>query len=50
MASWSFESLSVDGYGSTSPCYAMGGEMLYAMIPDYDTVEYARSALSEFMG
>ena len=49
MSSWSFETLSVDGYGSSYPCYAMGGEYLYTMIPYDDTVDAAKTALSEFM-
>ena len=48
MASWSIEAISVDGYGSMSPCYAMGGEILYTMIPYYDTVEAAKNALMIF--
>lgn len=49
MASWSIESISVDGYGSTSPCYAMGGEMLYTMIPYYDTIETAKNDIISLM-
>ena len=49
MSSWSFETYSVDGYGSSSPSYAMGGELLYAMIPYYDTVYEARDLLDEFL-
>ena len=49
MASWSIESISVDGYGSSEACYAMGGEVLYTMIPYYDTVEFAQNALHEFI-
>lgn len=49
MASWSIESISVDGYGSSSPCYAMGGEMLYTMIPYYDTVETAKDAIIDLI-
>ena len=49
MASWSIESISVDGYGTYASCYAMGGEMLYVMNPDYDTVNAAQNALLSFM-
>lgn len=48
MASWSIDSISVDGYGSSDPCYAMGGEFLYTMIPYYDTIESAQETLKEF--
>ncbi len=49
MASWSFESYSVDGYGAFAPCYVWGEGELYVMKPDYDTVKEAREKLSEFM-
>ena len=49
MASWSFETISVDGYGSSEPCYAMSGEVLYTMIPYDDTVEEAKKRIHEFM-
>lgn len=49
MATWTIESISVDGYGSSEPCYAMGGEVLYTMIPYYETVDAAKEKLFEIM-
>lgn len=49
MASWTFESYAVDGYGIHAGSYALGGTEVYMMMPYYDTVNEAREKISEFM-
>ena len=46
--SWSSESISVDGTGSSAPTYSMGGQLLYVMIPDYATVEAAKAKINSY--
>lgn len=49
MASWSFETYAVDGYGIHAGSYALGGQEVYMMMPYYDTVNEARQKIREFM-
>jgi len=47
--SWSSESISVDGTGSSAPTYSMGSQLLYVMIPDYATVEAAKVKMNSYL-
>ena len=51
MASWTFDTVSVDGYGAIKPSYAIGIDMdpVWVMIPDYDTVSEAKERLSNIL-
>ncbi len=46
MSSWNIKSIAVDGTGSSKPSYASGGEVLYVMLPDMETVEQAKSEIT----
>ena len=50
MASWTMETVSVDGYGSMESSYAIGKDLdpVWVMIPDYSTVDKAKEALSKY--
>ena len=48
MASWSVESVAVDGYGAFRDCLALGQEA-YVMIPYNDTVQTAKDMIREFL-
>lgn len=45
MASWDIDTMSVDGTGSYQPSYAAGGQVLYVMQPDMETVQAAKAAI-----
>lgn len=47
--SWSTESISVDGSGSSAPTYSMSSQLLYVMIPDYATVESAKAKINSYL-
>lgn len=51
MASWTFESVSVDGYGAFKPSYAIGVELdpVWVMMPDYNTVSEVKERIKVFM-
>lgn len=44
---WSFESIGVDGEGSSDYTYSYPDQKLYVMIPDYSTVETAKQKIKE---
>ncbi len=46
MSVWTFKTISVDGTGSSKPSYASGGEVLYVMLPDMNTVELAKAEIN----
>jgi LCP family protein required for cell wall assembly len=45
---WKTESISVDGTGSNSSTYSMGRQALYVMVPDMNTVNLAKTAISSY--
>jgi LCP family protein required for cell wall assembly len=45
---WKTESISVDGTGSKSSTYSMGRQALYVMVPDMNTVNLAKTAISSY--
>ena len=45
MSAWNIRSISVNGTGTSMPSYASGGEILYVMIPDMNTVEQAKKEI-----
>jgi LCP family protein required for cell wall assembly len=47
--SWTTESISVDGTGTSAPTYSMGSQLLYVMIPNYATVEAAKAKISAYL-
>ena len=50
MASWTVETVSVDGTADYKPSYVIGkNSEVWVMIPDYDTVNNAKEALKAFM-
>ncbi len=49
MASWSFQTQSVDGKGSMEPTHVTPRTKLYVMIPDESTVESARAKMKEVL-
>ena len=49
MASWSIESYAVDGEEIYGPSYALGGEEVFLVRPDYGTVEEAIAMIKSFM-
>lgn len=46
MASWDIDSISVDGTGAYRSSYAAGGQTLYVMIPNEETVAAAKTAIA----
>lgn len=46
---WEVESISLDGYGDSMPTYSMGSQLLYVMIPNEDTVYYAKERINEYL-
>ena len=44
---WNVESISLDGSGSMMPTYSMGSRRLYVMIPDTDTINYAKEEIDK---
>ncbi len=49
MSGWDIDSISVDGTGSSGPCYAAGGQSLSVILPNMDTVTAAKSAINAVM-
>lgn len=49
MASWSIESISLNGYDSSNYTYSYGSQKLYVMEPNYETVKTAQDKISEYM-
>ena len=51
MASWTVETISVDGYGAYMPSYAIGSDTdpVWVMMPYYDSVMEAQNALYQFL-
>ncbi|MGD9663313.1 MAG: LCP family protein, partial [Porticoccaceae bacterium] len=47
--SWSTQSISVDGTGSTGPTYSMGAQPLYIMIPDEASLNQARATIKQHL-
>jgi LCP family protein required for cell wall assembly len=47
--SWTTESISVDGTGTSAPTYSMGSQLLYVMIPNYATVEAAKAQINSYL-
>lgn len=45
MPKWNVTSISLDGTGSKNYTYSMPGRLLYVMIPDQTTVDYASNAI-----
>lgn len=43
---WKFESMSADGVGKSNYTYSYPHQLLYTMVPDYDTVDAAKEAIS----
>lgn len=46
---WEVESISLDGEGDSMPTYSMGSQLLYVMIPNEDTVNYAKERINEYL-
>ena len=49
MANWTVETYAVSGSEIYGPSYALGGEEVFLVDPDYDTVETAKKMIREFM-
>ena len=47
--SWSTESISVTGYDSSNYTYSYGGQLLYIMEPDYNSLNTAKSKIKEII-
>lgn len=47
MASWDIKSYTVTGEGARKETYSMPGQKVYVTIPNYDTVEYAKSLMQK---
>ena len=46
---WEVESISLDGEGDSMPTYSMGSQLLYVMIPNEDTVNFAKERINEYL-
>lgn len=46
---WEVESISLDGYGDSMPTYSMGSQLLYVMIPNEDSVNFAKEKINEYL-
>ena len=46
---WSVESISLDGVGSMATTYSMPNQELYVMIPNEDSVNSAKTKISEYL-
>ena len=49
LKNWEVESISLDGEGAMLPTYSMGDINLYVMIPNEDTVNAAKTKISEYL-
>ena len=47
MASWDITKISVDGKGSSQPCYAAGNAYASVIMQDEDSVNEAREAITQ---
>lgn len=47
MATWDIKSYTVTGTGAKKETYSMPGQMVYVTIPNYDTVEHAKTLMEK---
>ena len=49
MSKWEVESISLNGFDSSNYTYSYGGQKLYVMEPDQNTVNQAKEKIHETM-